>query len=67
MPASPLISIKTARAAIWIPSNPMEDMKHAWQDSSCGRRDDYCRVDRRRRFGGSAAPGAYLDNIRGRP
>jgi len=28
MPASPLISIKTARAAMWIPSNPMEDMMH---------------------------------------
>jgi len=28
MPASPLISIKTARAAMRIPSNPMEDMNH---------------------------------------
>jgi hypothetical protein len=28
MTASPLISIKTAWAAMWIPSNPMEDMMH---------------------------------------
>jgi hypothetical protein len=28
MSASPLISVKTARAAMWIPSNSMEDMMH---------------------------------------